>query len=73
MLGPGISQIFLGNIQFPGNGIRERRPLEKTINVSHKQKCKLQFAYIENDPPPKKKLFLYLSDTQAQLRGIYKY
>ena len=25
--GRGISQIFLGNIQFPGNGIRERRPL----------------------------------------------
>ena len=25
--GPGISQIFLGNIRFPRNGIRERRPL----------------------------------------------
>ena len=25
---PGISRIFLGNIWFPGNGIRERRPLK---------------------------------------------
>ena len=26
--GPGISRIFSGNIRFPGNGIRERRPLD---------------------------------------------
>ena len=31
--GPGISRIFSGNIRFPGNGIRERRPLVEYLKM----------------------------------------
>ena len=33
-LGREISRIFSGKIRFPGNGIRERRPLAVIINLS---------------------------------------
>ena len=33
--GPGISRILSGNIRFPGNGIRERRPLLNAVCGYH--------------------------------------